>query len=106
MFVAVTDAALHDVSTAILGVLLASVAFTGGVGPMSLSFALKETLDVVLCVEESTSGEIATFAFALALAFALTAEALLEEATKSSDWLSIEASPGSPGHPVLEEQGF
>ena len=60
---------------------------------MSLSFALKETLDVVLCVEESTSGEVATFAFAL-------------EAAKSSDWLSIEASPGSPGHPVLEEQGF
>ena len=38
---------------------------------MSLSFAFKETLDVVLCVEESTSGEAATLAFSFAFTFAL-----------------------------------
>ncbi len=73
---------------------------------MSLSFALEETLDVVLCVEESTSGEAATLAFSFALTFAFAAEALLEEAAKSSDWFTIEASPGFPGHPVLVEHCF
>ena len=73
---------------------------------MSLSFALKETLDVVLGVEESTSGEAATLASSFAFAFSFAAEALLEEAAKSSDWFTVEASPGFPGHPVLIEHGF
>ena len=73
---------------------------------MSLSFALKEALDVVLCVEESTSGEAATFAFSSSFTFAFAAEALLEEAAESSDWFAVEASPGFPGHPVLVEQCF
>ena len=71
---------------------------------MSLSFALKGALDVVLRVEESTSGETATFAFSFAFSFA--AEALLEEAAESSDWFAVEASPGFPGHPMLVEDSF
>ena len=73
---------------------------------MSFSFAFEEALDVILRVEESTSGEVATFALSFALAFAFTAEALLEEAAESSDWLTVEASPGFPGHPVLVEHCF
>ena len=73
---------------------------------MSLSFALEETLDVILRVEESTSGEVATFALSFAFAFSFSAEALLEEAAKSSDWFTIEASPGFPGHSMLVEHGF
>ena len=73
---------------------------------MSLSFALKEALDVVLRVEESTSGEAATFAFSFAFSFAFAAEALLEEATESPDWFATEAPPGSPGHSMLVEHSF
>ena len=73
---------------------------------MSFPFAFKETLDVILCVEESTSGETATLAFSFAFTFALAAEALLEEAAESPDGFAVEASPGFPGHPVLVEHSF
>ena len=73
---------------------------------MSFSFAFEEALDVILCVEESTSGEAATFAFSFAFTFALAAKALLEEAAESSDGFAVEASPGFPGHPVLVEHCF
>ena len=71
---------------------------------MSLSFALKEDLDIILGVEESTTVGFATFAFAFAFSFA--AKALLEEAAKSPDWFAVEASPGFPGHSVLIELFF
>ena len=73
---------------------------------MSFSFAFEEALDVILCVEESTSGKVATFAFSFAFTFAFAAKALLEEAAESSDGFAVEASPGFPGHPVLEEHCF
>ena len=73
---------------------------------MSLSFAHKEALDVVLRVEESTSGESATFAFAFAFSFSLAAKALLEEAAESPNWFAVETSPGFPGHSVLVEHCF
>ena len=73
---------------------------------MSFPFAFQEALDVVLRVEESTSGEGATLAFSFSFAFSFAAEALLEEAAESSDRLAVEASPGFPGHPMLVEDGF
>ena len=73
---------------------------------MSLSFAFKETLDVVLCIEESTSGKGTTLAFSSSFALSFSAEALLEEAAESSDWFTVEASPGFPGHPMLVEDSF
>ena len=73
---------------------------------MSFPFAFKEALDIILCVEESTSGEGATFAFYLSFALSFATEALLEEAAESSDRLAVEASPGFPGHPMLVEDGF
>ena len=71
---------------------------------MSLPFALEEALDIVLCVEESTSGELATFAFAFAFAFSFAAKASLEEAAESPNWFAVEASPSFLGHPVLIEE--
>ena len=73
---------------------------------MSFSFAFEEALDVILCVEESTPGKVATFAFSFSFTFAFAAKALLEEAAESSDGFAVEASPGFPGHPVLEEHCF
>ena len=73
---------------------------------MSFPFAFKEALDIILCVEESTSGEGATFASSLSFALSFATEALLEEAAESSDRLAVEASPGFPGHPVLVEHCF
>ena len=64
MLIAVAYAALHDVPTAIFGILVATVALARGVRSMSLSFALKEALDIILGVEESTTVLSATFAFA------------------------------------------
>ena len=103
MLIAVADAALHDVTAAVSWVLVASVASTRGVRAVSLSFALKEELDIILCVEESTTGEFATFAFALAFSFSFAAKVLLEEAAKSPYGFASEASPGFPGHSVLVE---
>ena len=71
---------------------------------MSFPFAFKEALDIILGVEESTSGELATFAFAFSFSFA--SEASLEEAAESPNWFAVEASPSFLGHSVLVEECF
>ena len=106
MLIAVADAAFHDVPAAVLWILSSSVTFSGSVCAVSFSFAFKETLDVILCVEESTSGKGTTLASSFSFALSFSAEALLEEAAESPDWLTVEASPGFPGHPMPEEDSF
>ena len=90
VIVSTTNAALHNVSVSVSGVLLASMSFSSGVLAVSLSFSLEIGLNIIIGEEESPSS-----------AFALASPLLLEASAKVSAELSYrfsgESPPGSPG---------
>ena len=106
MILTLANPAFHDLTVTTFRILVASVAFAGGVRAVALTAPLQEDLNVD--VREETSAETAATSTGFDLAFALEAlvEAALEVTAKTSHGLASQATPNPVGVAILAESAF
>ena len=100
VFLAVADAALHDVAVPVLGILSSTKTFSAAVGPLTFSFPVEVSEGVVLCPKERT-----TSPFSFPLSAALVAE-MFDHPSKPADGFVREPPPFPLCSAVLEVDVF